>query len=268
MLEGRPVSLVGMAVCDVKALGCRTKIGCIGSVCTDESARGGGLAERLVSDAVDRARRQNVSVMLISGHRSLYASRGAVRAGLFHRYTFAAGDLADGEADVAAAELAEGEVQIALEMHVAEPVRFVNSEKDYLAMIASGQTMNRPGKTHLVRRGGRCVAVASVNFSYDGEDKNVLGVREMAGCRRAVLSALPQIVAQAAPTVRTVQIDSHAADEQMRSACAAMGAAPEDSAHRGTVLLVDPRRLLRDFTPLLAERIGPRAAMLRVQPMA
>src|ERR1035437_4466201 len=37
--DGRPVSLVGMTINEVVMLGCRTKIACIGSVCTDESAR-------------------------------------------------------------------------------------------------------------------------------------------------------------------------------------------------------------------------------------
>jgi len=262
---GRPVSMVGMAVDDVSLLGCPVRMACIGSVCTAEPARGRGLAGALVDDAIERAAREGVLVILVSGHRSLYLRRGWTSAGRFLRYHLPPESLAGGEG-VEISEVAPEDCEEALSLHEREPVHFQRTPDDYAAQVRCGWTINRPGRTYLVRRSGRAVAVASANRAgpRDREEGPVLGIAEMAGSRAAILGALEAIRSDFCPDAARVVIDAYPGDRDLADACRQRGARAEVVAHVGAVKVLDPARLWQALLPALRERIGPAADRIRV----
>lgn len=65
----------------------------IGCVVTCPTARTGGLATRLMHEAISRARAKGAAIMFISGTRSLYTRLGAVECGRFPQATVALSDL-------------------------------------------------------------------------------------------------------------------------------------------------------------------------------
>jgi len=263
--QGKPVSLVGMVVNDVVLQGCSTKIACVGSVCTDEWARGKGLAGRLIDDAAERATAAGAGVMLISGGRTLYTRRGATQAGLFHRYTITAERLRPEGQKVSIVEVSPDQCVQALRICEAEPIRFRRTEQEYALQIACRWTLDQPGSTYLVQSAAGPVAVVSANCvcSSRPDAATILGVYEMAGDRRAGLAALPQITET--NHAETVVIDAYATDSVLRDACAALGADPKLVAHSGIVKLLDAGRLWQGYAPLLRERIGEAASELQLE---
>ena len=263
--QDKPVSLVGVTIDDVVLLGCSTRIACVGSVCTDESARGRGLAGRLVDDAAAHATAGGASVMLISGGRTLYTRRGATSGGLFHRYTIATERLRPEGQEVSIVEVSPDRCGQALRIYESEPIRFRRGEQEYTLQIACNWTLDQAGRTYLVQCAAGPLAVVSVSCAGPGrpDEAPTLGVWEIAGARRAVVAALPQIAESY--QAETVMIDAYATDRALRDACATFGADPELVAHPGIVKLLDAGRLWQDFAPLLRERIGETASELQIE---
>lgn len=253
--DGKPVSLVGVCVDDVSMLGCLLKVACIGAVCTLESARGRGLAGRLMDEAAQRARSLGASVMLISGGRSLYRRRGAASAGIFRRYTVRVERL-PAESDVTITEVSPADCAGALRFFETEPIRFSRTRQDYAAQVSCKWGLDRPGRTYLISRGGRASAVVSVSNlpgprCRTGEP---LRVCELAGSRRDVPAAL-RLIAEAVE-VETLIIDGYCLDDSLLQACEAVGADVKNVRHFGITKLLDATRLWNSFAPLLSARIG------------
>ena len=61
------------------------RVGCIGAVCTDEEARGQGIATKLLEAAQEAARKQGIDLFMISGTRGLYTRQGGVPCGMIYR---------------------------------------------------------------------------------------------------------------------------------------------------------------------------------------
>jgi len=257
---GRCVSLVGMTINDVVLLGCPLRIACIGSVCTDESARGRGLASRLMDDAYERAAAAGAPVMLISGGRGLYTRRGASGGGRFAKYVVPVGSIQAAGADLTIGEVGPETAALALRLFDAEPIRFSRTEEEYTALVACRRVGNNPGSTYLVRRAGEPPAVLSVHpvRTDNSAGSKTIAVQELAGSRPAALAGLRRIAGNFG--AQAVQIYAYMGDRAMRRACAAAGAELEVVAHTGTVKLLDAGRLWKGFGPLLAERIGTEAA--------
>lgn len=253
--EGRPVSHVGVVFSDVWLLGCRVRVASIGAVCTDPDFRGHGLAGRLMDDAIRHARSRGVSIMLISGDRTLYARRGAFHAGAFARYTIPAQGLPglDGRTLEPVTADAPAVAREALRLFEAEPIRYLRDIDDYRMQLGSRNVMNRPGETILVRRHGRAEAVLSVNLpGCVPEQKDVLIVQEMAGSRLGVLAAAGAVAREHGAA--RVQVEAYAADLNLAAVADQAGAKREVAPFPGTVKILAASLLWRTFWPLAVER--------------
>jgi GNAT superfamily N-acetyltransferase len=255
---GRPVSLVGTILSDVTLLGCQTRIASVGSVCTDPRARGHGLAGQLVDDAVQRAAEAGASLMLISGHRTLYARRGGVEAGLFRRYHVFVRDLTSPTDGLTLRTVTPETCDQALRLFEAEPARFRRDLADYAKQIACERVMNRPGHTWLVERQGRPMALFSADHprAGDGGGPATIQIRELAGCRLSLIRALPLAARELGADA--FAIDAYEFDRSLEEALKDI-VRWDSMPHTGVVKLLDPARLWRDFKPLIAERIGAEA---------
>ena len=253
---GKAVSLVGMTVDDVAALGCMTKVACLGAVCTDTSARGHGLAGQLVDHTVAKAREQGVPAMRISGHRSLYRRRGAAHAGVYLQYRMPATQVPPDDGSLTVEELTKENAAAGLKMFESESIRFRRTVDDYAALATCGYIACVEGKTYLARRSGQPIAVVS---AYVRRNETAAIVPELAGSRWAAVAAMPGIARELG--AETIEMRGYPFDLALREACMFRGAEVQRCALVGTVKLLDAQRLWRDFTPLLAERIGLDAVM-------
>jgi predicted N-acetyltransferase YhbS len=257
--EGRPVALVGMIVSDTVLLGCDVRVARIGSVCTTNEHRGNRLASRLLQDAEQRAISARAPIMLISGGRSLYTRRGAASCGRFHAYEIPRKTLPPRDRTLTVTQLTRENAATALRLFEAEPIRFRRTAQDYAAKIATNWIENRPGASYLISRAETPVAAISVSRRpISREDpREILRVCEMAGSRRAILPALPEILDNLG--IETAVICAYPSDRAMLDACAELNVSPQVTGFQGTVKVLDVDMLWRDFTPLLIERIGPEA---------
>ncbi len=260
--DDKPVSHVATVTNDVLMFGCLTKIACMGGVCTDESARGHGLAGRLVNDSIEQATQRGATIMLISGDRPLYARRGAIFAGLFHRYTISAEQLSRDDNSVDIVQVTPENCVQALAMSDLEPIHFCRSMEDYQAQTTLGRAAGCRGKTYIVRRSEQNRAVLSVSYptSLGANQVNAL---EIVGSRRDALAALSQIIPS--DGIETVVIKAYAFDVELVHACEAIGVKPEMVRHQAAVRLLNAEALWRDFLPLLQDRIGEEASRIHLR---
>lgn len=261
--EGRPVSLVGMPTNDVQLLGCDLRLVCIGSVCTDEAYRGQGLAGTLMDDAIRRARDNGAALMLISGGRSLYTTRGAHSGGIFVEYELSA-PLPGSNDDLQCQAIGEEDHAPALRLFNDEATRFRRSEAEYRRLIGCGMVINRSGGTWVVRRGGRMVAVFSAALPREDQDHPTLAIREQAGDRSAVLHGALQLAGEVG--AQMLQLRAYPWDENTRGAWLQAGADIRETTSLYTVRILDARRLLEAMMPLLIERAGEAISTVEVIP--
>lgn len=75
--EGRLLGCAGLRIARLKTANGPLPVALIGAVATDPSARGQGLASRLISEAIEQARREGAAMILLWGsEHSLYARFG------------------------------------------------------------------------------------------------------------------------------------------------------------------------------------------------
>jgi len=248
--DGRPVSLIGVVVRDGFILGRRCRIACIGSVCTEPEARGKGLATRLLEDTLELCRARKVQLLLVSGGRGLYFRQGCVAAGQFNRWTVRLDAVPPVPAGLSAEVARAREIPELAQLHQGEPTRFCRSRRDWKRLLACRNVVDQSGDVFLIHFEGQAVAYAAVQRAVPGQD--VAFISELGGSRRAVVEAIPAMVAGAEEVAR---LSCQAGDTEMNywmTRCSA-----ERESHSGedsTARLIDLRGFLREMMPVLRER--------------
>ena len=264
--EDKPVSLVGCIINDVTLLGCPLRICSVGSVCTDDAARGQGLAGRLVDDAVERSAAAGASVMLISGGRSLYVRRGAYSVGQFSRYSIPVSQL-PAPVGLSVSDLTVDDVPALMKLMEGEPIRYRLVEDEYVTIIRLGRLYDQKARLFSVERDGRPLASIAVTLPKKIDPAKpappTAVVRHVAGVR----AVLPEALKLIAPMLEAEQIDveGYASDVELASVMSrASSAARPIGFVSGTIKLLNPQRLWNDFLPLLQERIGAPAGEIKL----
>jgi len=127
--------------------------------------RGRGLASACFDDAVAKAFRDNVDIMIVSGNRNLYRMRGCLRVGDDSAFALgpeAATALAQqvGVSVTVEAMQAE-ELALVMDCYRAEPVRFVRPLEDYRHALQCAMVMNRFSDFLVLREQGAFRAISS-----------------------------------------------------------------------------------------------------------
>ena len=268
--EGVVVSHVGALTRDISVLGCRMSTMSIGAVATYESHRGQGLATRLMETAIRKAVAQDAVLMPISGGRGLYTRLGAKRIGQYALYsvprdTLPAGDgPGAGETGADETAVAETDIQRAdpedlhemTRLYAEEPSRYVRSTADLRMAVDAAWICDRDGETVVIRENGRLVAYAGVQKPRpDREDEaNRARLAEIAGSRSALLRALPCLYDRYG--VDSLEIVTTASDLELASLLRPHGVTAAPQGFSGTVLVLQPERLLQVFEDYIADVLG------------
>lgn len=251
---GAVVSHVGALTRDISVLGCRMSAMSIGAVATYESHRGQGLATRLMEAAISKAVERDAVLMPISGGRGLYTRLGSKRIGQYALYTVHRDVLAAGETDIRRAESAD--LPEMTRLYAEEPSRYVRPAADLGTAVDAGWICDRDGETLVIREGGRVVAYAGVQKRRpDREDEaNRARLAEIAGSRSALLRALPDLYDRYG--VDAIEIVTGATDRELASLLRPHGVTAAPQGFTGTVLVLQPDRLLRIFDDYIGGVLG------------
>lgn len=264
--EGVVVSHVGALTRDISVLGCRMSTMSIGAVATYESHRGQGLATQLMEEAVRKAVAQDAVLMPISGGRGLYTRLGAKRIGQYALYTVPRDTLTAGDGPgVGQTAVGETEIQRAgpedlhemTRLYAEEPSRYVRSTSDLRMAVDAAWICDRDGETVAIREEGRLLAYAGIQKRRPDREDEARGARlaEIAGSRSALLRALPCLYDRY--DVDYLEIVTTASDIELASLLRPHGVIAAPQGFTGTVLVLQPERLLQVFEDYIADVLGP-----------
>ncbi|MFN4227262.1 MAG: GNAT family N-acetyltransferase [Candidatus Ratteibacteria bacterium] len=125
------VSFVGMVEEEIVVYGYKMKIGEIGNVCTHPDYRGKGYASILLQKAIEKAKKDNLSYLMISGSRSLYKRIGAVSM-LYYFYQIKGKEK---KLDFKIRRYKDKMYRDCIKIYQKEPVRFLR-ERDFSTLFS------------------------------------------------------------------------------------------------------------------------------------
>ena len=258
--DGVVVSHVGALTRDLSVLGCRMSTMSIGAVATYASHRGRGLATELMEAAIQKAVEQDAVLMPISGGRGLYTRLGARRIGQYAifsvpRDTLPAGDgAAAGEMDIRQAEPAD--LHEMTRLYAEEPSRYVRSTGDLRMAVDAAWICDRDGETVAIREGGRLAAYAGIQKRRPDREDEARRARlaEIAGSRSALVRALPRLYDRYGADY--LEIVTTASDIELASLLRPHGVTAVPQGFTGTVLVLQPERLMQAFEGYIADVLG------------
>lgn len=263
--EGVVVSHVGALTRDISVLGCRISTMSIGAVATYESHRGQGLATQLMEEAVRKAVAQDAVVMPISGGRGLYTRLGAKCIGQYALFTVPRDMLPAGDdPGVGKTAVAETDIQRAgpedlhemTRLYAEEPSRYVRSTADLRMAVDAAWICDRDGETVAIREEGRLMAYAGIQKRRPDREDEARRARlaEIAGSRSALLRALPCLYDRY--DVDYLEIVTTASDIELASLLRPHGVTAVPQGFTGTVLVLQPERLLQILEDYIADVLG------------
>jgi len=257
--DGRAVALVGMLVRDVRLGGSVHRACCIGAVCTDPDYRNQGFGTRLMEDSVTTALADGVDLFFISGSRGLYVRLGYLKVTRYRVHTITPDRLPAG-GPYALRRWQPEDLPALVDLHAAEPVRFVRPPEDFLPVLESGNVTNVQGDTELVcvKDTGRPAAYLSYQIGGRGKAKDALTVTEVAGSRWAVAHGLHMLLERRGAD--GLELHTMDCDREMGELSLTFGWPSQPRDFRGTVGIVDPVRFWEACRPRFAERLGARRA--------
>ena len=259
--DGVVVSHVGALTRDISVLGCRMSTMSIGAVATYASHRGQGLATRLMEAAIRKAVERDTVLMPISGGRGLYTRLGAKRIGQYALFSVPRDMLtpcdgaAAGETEICRAEAED--LHEMTRLYAEEPSRYVRSTADLRMAVDAAWICDRDGETVVIREEGRLVAYAGIQKRRpDREDEAPTArLAEIAGSRSALLRSLPDLYDRYG--VDSIEIVTGASDRELASLLRPHGVIAAPQGFTGTVLVLQPERLLQVFDEYIGDVLGP-----------
>ncbi len=254
---GRPVGLVGMMPGSVVTCGVRISVASMGSVCTDAAYRGrhfaSAMIERVLADFA-----ADTSVLLVSGGLSIYRRIGCVDFGAFYAAWLDASADASLFAPFSVRRVVPEEAAEALHsLYTAEPRRFARTPEQMRGLLRSLAAPHFRAAPHspavfAAEQDGRMVAYAIA--ALPNRANAPVHLIEWAGARDA-LFALAQAAKDGfgAPAAR---LYANRDDLTLRSLLRRAGVLMEEGSNQGTLRVLNPEMLLKEFGPALVERYG------------
>ena len=204
-----------------------------------------------MDDLVAAARQKGAVAILVSGGRGLYRRMGCVDGGLYRTVTVArAAALPPVPGEVR--EWREEDVNGMAALYDCEPVRFLRGPEEFRAFLRTCRIECRPARTWVVRAPDGLAAYLCAAEPRKDAPAHVLGIRELAGSRRAALAAIPRVLA--AHGAEQALVDALAADTEMESLAAVFGLPVDPRGFQGTIRIIDGEGFTRAIEGLVRAR--------------
>jgi predicted N-acetyltransferase YhbS len=259
--DGKVVSHVGMTERGASLAGCRVDVCCIGAVATYDEYRGRGFASQAFQDCCDKAARDGVDVMLISGGRGLYTRVGCRQVGHDWEVSFTPETVPANlrERRAMPAALTATDIPAMRALHEQEGVRFHRPLDDWRMAFECGVVMNTASDFWGIESAAYVICHQPDKIRRrNPDDPRLVRVVEYAGDRGAVLSALPALLEHYAAGRLTLHVQG--TDAAMQAQLRALGVQLAPAGSSGTIRVINFVQLMERCRSLLAERMGADAA--------
>ena len=141
-------------------------------------------------------------------------------------------------------------------LYAEEPSRYVRSTADLRMAVDAAWICDRDGETVVIREDGRLVAYAGIQMRRPDREDEARRARlaEIAGSRSALLRALPCLYDRY--DVDYLEIVTTASDFELASLLRPHGLTAAPQGFTGTVLVLQPERLLQVLEGYIADVLG------------
>ncbi len=252
LIDGEPIAHVGFSQREASILGNRVTIGLIGGVCCHPDYRNRGFASACFQDAMAQLTRRGVTLMPVSGRRSLYFRHHCACAGVRYQATIPRDRLQARPPDgVSIRPYSREMLDALLRIYQLEPIRYIRS-KDVFA------TLMERGATEVIFVGDRPVAYIKSQGTRRSEDDGPrsLLLYELTGPRDLIAASLP-VLAERENAGKLVLSPLYGTDEAIRIALAGIGATVErGESLSGTVRIINFPLLMEQMSHYFRERLG------------
>ena len=159
-----------------------------------------------------------------------------------------------GEMDIRRAEA--DDLHEMTRLYAEEPSRYVRSTADLRMAVDAAWICDRDGETLVIREEGRPVAYAGIQKRRPDREDEASRARlaEIAGSRSALFRALPILYDRYG--VDCLEIVTTASDREMASLLRPHGVTEAPQGFTGTVLVLQPERLLQVFEDYITDVLG------------
>ena len=262
-----PVAHAGHVRRELAIEGGRIPVAGLGSVCTEQSYRGMGLASELVESIMQQAVAEGLVMMLISGGSNVYRRLGAADTGEFLRAEAnreQISNLREAAIDwplhsgAAIRPASEDDIPAMASIYRREPVRYVRSLSGFRELFWRQPDVKRLGsleRTWVGGLGGGSLAyvIARIRTADDGAVR--LHVAEFAGARWCALQLIAHACSEYDPDLFTITVP--ASDLETATLLHQAGLTLHRVGLLGhTVMSLDDRALLKCVCPIMSERYG------------
>ncbi len=253
-VNGRIVTHIGVSIKEVSILGCRTKVGSIGSVCTHPDYRRRGFATMVLEDIIRKLEREGVTVMSVSGGRGLYQRLGCRYVGKRLIFNINRSDIGKFP-PLYPVELVPYEKERHLReiafIHQGEPIRFWRPLEDFEAILSVVSVS-------VICRDGRPVGYMQVNIRRDDTGEVRCNVGEFAGSRLALISAVKLLFENYGLT--ELSLGTLPQDTELTLILEEIGLKPNISNLGNTMRIINLPLLMDHFKPYIRQRVSTKVA--------
>ena len=141
-------------------------------------------------------------------------------------------------------------------LYAEEPSRYVRSTADLRMAVDAAWICDRDGETVAIREGGRLAAYAGIQKRRPDREDEARRARlaEIAGSRSALVRALPRLYDRYG--AEYLEIVTTASDIELASLLRPHGVTAAPQGFTGTVLVLQPERLMQVFEGYIADMLG------------
>jgi GNAT superfamily N-acetyltransferase len=251
LINGEPIAHVGFSQREAFILGNRVTLGLIGGVCCHPDYRNRGFASACFQDAMAQLVRRGITLMPVSGRRTLYFRHNCACAGVQYQATISKDKLPANISDgLSIRPYTKEMLEALLRIYQREPIRYIRT-KEVFAML-----MER-GATEVIFSGDRPVAyLKSRGIEQSDSGLRRLSIYELTGPRNLIVASLPTLVQQ-----KNVDEFSfyplYGTDDEIRIALEKIGVTIERSEGlAGTVRIINFPLLMEQMSHYFRERLG------------
>ncbi|QNK56504.1 GNAT family N-acetyltransferase [Paenibacillus sp. PAMC21692] len=266
--DDKLVAFMGFVPAIIQIEKARLHIYSVGAVCTHEEARGRGYASRLMSAVIEHAQASGASLILVSGHRSIYARAACYPFGSMKRYVLDASHMPARNGQSAVSGIHVRKLQPTdwfrlTELARSRSSRYEQSLTDLAALIQNEAYASNVSFRHQVwvaEHDGEEAAFAVIAVPGNGkESERPSFVVEWAGGVEALCAIYAHVIAT--EEVKRLQLQVNWYENELQECLTTIPG--ESLPNSGLVHLVNLEQLCAQLDPYLRARGGSAAELTR-----
>jgi len=251
LINGEPIAHVGFSQREASILGNRVTLGLIGGVCCHPDYRNRGFATACLQDSIAQLTRRGVTLMPVSGRRSMYYRHHCACAGVQYQAAIPGDKLPANPPDgVSVRPYSEEMLDSLLRIYQREPIRYIRSKEVFPYLMERGAT-------EVIFVSDKPVAYVKSRGVHQSDDgSRSLSLYELTGPRELIVSSLPALSER--ENLDTLVLSPlYGTDEPIRVALQNIGVTLERSESlAGTVRIVNFPLFMEQMAPYFQERLG------------